>query len=756
MQNLKDGYTNAQRIQDLQDERGKLIQQLLESQKDGKPDSAIIQQLAEKDASIKLLLQMENAMQDYVKVKLDHSEDVWRIFHNVDVAVHELPFEVMYIHEDPIQADEFFEVRIGDLGQKWDNTLEKYDIGIGVIDMTLEAGKNRTAYGFDIGILSSDRRVKYLDAGDKQTTRDCPDSALIEGDIIKCTIESCGDVTILKNSQDPKCPPAAANAYTLPDETPKKYQIFIGMKNRFQKVTLIRNTQFHKLRKGLSKFPKDDMRVYVTSMNEGSPEYAKGVATGGKHLLKSGMLLRRLREDGRRVVNYRAGYDAASYDAKVGGPSSLSDFLPASLIRNRIKLSGNLVSVTRRGVDEYAVIVKSLLTGHEENFLGTNAQWDEERNRLLSSGESYLIDLPAPNGMVQTNDLLIAGTKCKTICNMTYSALTITVEDTEKSPAVLLLGGDRSQSIGSVSGALRAYEDLCVLFFDAHNDFRDPDASQYPVVHGSPLFFLLQGQLRDAIEVYNDPATDKDAYPDGTRDAIRFINSTREGRQYWQDLQDSSVGYRGFNWLRDARKINPHRMAFIGLRQTKWEAGSSVGSPLVGLFTNLLGLGEGTYSREEIKAQGVNRIFKRIIEQFRSTFPDIHERDANDPKGRWIPPIMVSWDVDSIDPKDCPCTIFQEPDGLTSEECLAFSDEIARTERLVMMETVEFNPDLWEGYRDEQVIMTINEFEAGPYGRAPREPSDKNKHRLDLQYSLNLIQDMIQRAFKPNAKLVSI
>lgn len=757
----------TQHILQLHDERGKLVQQILDHGAD-EPDRALIQKLVEKDACVKMLLEMEPSTEDYVKIALDKS--AWMIFHNVDEGNDNLPFEVMYAHTDYLYPGGFFQCRVEDLGENWqklDKPHQDFDIGIGVIDESVKAGENRLKYGFDIGFLSNAHGVTYLGPGDTKESTGCPESALIEGDVISCRIDEYGSVIAEKN---PGEAPKQSDNYK-PSE--KKYKIFIGMKYRYQKVTLAQNTSFDFMCKDrLGEFPKIDVRVYVTSINEGSPRYAEGVANGGKHLLRDGTLVRRIREDGRCIVNYEAGCDASIYDAKVGANLDLEMILPNQLLRNRLKLSGNLVSVTRRGIDEYAVVVKSLLSGHEENFLGTNAQWQEERDRLLSSGERFVIDLPTANGMVQTNNLLIAGTKCKTICNMIYRALTAPIreqsapafqrigsgslkaqtqqlrkDEKAKSPAVLLLGGDRSQSIGSISGALRAYDDLCVLFFDAHNDFRDPSCSQYPIVHGSPLFFLLQSQLRDAIKEYKK---DPSAYSDETRDAIRFINSTREGRLYWEDLQNSEVGYRGFNWLEDSKKINPQRMAFIGLRQTEWEAGSSVGSPLVGLFTNLLGLKKGTYSHDLIKSEGVKKIFQRIIDQFRSTFDKgyLDKKDKEHPKGRWIPPIFVSWDVDSIDPKDCPCTIFQEPNGLTSEECLAFSDEIASTRSLVLMETIEFNPDLWEGYRDEPAIMTINEFEAGPFARAPREPTDKNKHRLDLQLSISLIQDMIQRAFK--------
>ena len=83
-------------------------------------------------------------------------------------------------------------------------------------------------------------------------------------------------------------------------------------------------------------------------------------------------------------------------------------------------------------------------------------------------------------------------------------------------------------------------------------------------------------------------------------------------------------------------------------------------------------------------------MFAEIVEQWRNTFPKEHlerkDKEAQEKEEKWIPPIMVSWDVDSIDPNTCPCTIAQEANGLNSEECLAFCDEVAYTRKMVMME----------------------------------------------------------------------
>ena len=104
---------------------------------------------------------------------------------------------------------------------------------------------------------------------------------------------------------------------------------------------------------------------------------------------------------------------------------------------------------------------------------------------------------------------------------------------------------------------------------------------------------------------------------------------------------------------------------------------------------------------------GVKKVFADIIEQWRNSFPREHvarkDKEAQE-KGedKWIPPIMVSWDTDSIDPNAFPCTIAQEANGLSSEECLAFCDEVANTHKMVLMEVFQLsfiNYDLGIGVR---------------------------------------------------------
>ena len=74
-----------------------------------------------------------------------------------------------------------------------------------------------------------------------------------------------------------------------------------------------------------------------------------------------------------------------------------------------------------------------------------------------------------------------------------YKKITKAVNDSirrERTP--LVLGGDHSISIGSISAALRFYKsDLAVLWIDAHADLNTPQSSPSGNLHGMPLAALM-------------------------------------------------------------------------------------------------------------------------------------------------------------------------------------------------------------------------------------------------------------------------
>lgn len=56
---------------------------------------------------------------------------------------------------------------------------------------------------------------------------------------------------------------------------------------------------------------------------------------------------------------------------------------------------------------------------------------------------------------------------------------------------MLTVGGDHSIASGSIHGILSHYEDLKVIWVDAHADILDADKTDYTGYHGSPLAHLL-------------------------------------------------------------------------------------------------------------------------------------------------------------------------------------------------------------------------------------------------------------------------
>ncbi|XP_072499435.1 arginase-1-like isoform X2 [Notamacropus eugenii] len=77
--------------------------------------------------------------------------------------------------------------------------------------------------------------------------------------------------------------------------------------------------------------------------------------------------------------------------------------------------------------------------------------------------------------------------------------LTRVVEEVKKNGRTsLVLGGDHSLSIGSISGHAKVHPDLCVIWVDAHSDINTPLTTTSGNLHGQPVSFLLK-ELREEI-----------------------------------------------------------------------------------------------------------------------------------------------------------------------------------------------------------------------------------------------------------------
>nr|KAF6461398.1 arginase 1 [Molossus molossus] len=67
------------------------------------------------------------------------------------------------------------------------------------------------------------------------------------------------------------------------------------------------------------------------------------------------------------------------------------------------------------------------------------------------------------------------------------------VADVKKNGRIsLVLGGDHSLAIGSISGHAKVHPDLCIIWVDAHTDVNTPQTTSSGNLHGQPVSFLLK------------------------------------------------------------------------------------------------------------------------------------------------------------------------------------------------------------------------------------------------------------------------
>jgi len=127
----------------------------------------------------------------------------------------------------------------------------------------------------------------------------------------------------------------------------------------------------------------------------------------------------------------------------------------------------------------------------------------------------------------------------------------------KKGHGVLVLGGDHSLAIGSISASSSAYDDLCVVWVDAHADINTPKTSPTGNIHGMPVAFLMQLDM---------------------------------------------VPVPGFDWLSE-KKLTPERIVYVGLRDVD-EGEKEI----------LKKLNIKAFSMTEVDHYGINQVMKMALD----------------------------------------------------------------------------------------------------------------------------------------------
>lgn len=199
----------------------------------------------------------------------------------------------------------------------------------------------------------------------------------------------------------------------------------------------------------------------------------------------------------------------------------------------------------------------------------------------------------------------------------------------------IVVGGDHSIAIGSVSGTKMAFpkERLGVVWIDAHADLHTPWTTPSGNVHGMPLALLMQIEKRGR----NRPQV----YTMATWDRLR------------------KIGVNG-------PKLAPRDLVFIALRDYEPEEETIIREHGIKVITV-----------DDLRAKGADAVVQETL---------AHLADCKR--------IHVSFDVDSLDPSISVGTGTPVPGGLTTQEATLLLQGLCRDTRTATLDVVEINPAL--------------------------------------------------------------
>ena len=220
---------------------------------------------------------------------------------------------------------------------------------------------------------------------------------------------------------------------------------------------------------------------------------------------------------------------------------------------------------------------------------------------------------------------------------------------TKEGSLPIVLAGDHSSSIGTISGIKMAYPDkkVGVIWIDAHADIHSPYTTPSGNMHGMPISCLLAEDNQDRLQNKLDDET----------------------IEYWEKLKNLG-GIKP--------KIDYNDLVYIAVRDFEPAEDYLLKKNKVRIF-----------SLQEIRKKAVERIAIEALNY-------LDHCDL----------IYVSFDVDSMDSRISSGTGTPVPNGITEKEAGNLIYYIMRSKKIVCFEMVEINPTL-----DKENLMAENAFE---------------------------------------------
>jgi arginase len=214
----------------------------------------------------------------------------------------------------------------------------------------------------------------------------------------------------------------------------------------------------------------------------------------------------------------------------------------------------------------------------------------------------------------------------------------------------IIIGGDHSIAIGSVSGTKMAHanERIGVIWIDAHADLHSPWTTPSGNVHGMPLALLMNIEKK----------------------------GNNRPRMFTLDVWDRlrKIGASG-------PKVLPEDLVFIGLRDFEAEEAAIIKEHNIKVITV-----------EELRAKGAAAVVKEVL-AYLGACDKLH----------------VSFDVDSLDPSISVGTGTPVPNGLFLDEARTLLTDFCSDPKTVALDVVEINPALDTRNAMAESVLTVME-----------------------------------------------
>jgi len=175
-------------------------------------------------------------------------------------------------------------------------------------------------------------------------------------------------------------------------------------------------------------------------------------------------------------------------------------------------------------------------------------------------------DLPTPSGIKNPRRVGKA-------TNQLYNF----IKNADKNHMILTLGGDHSFALGSIAALLEKWQNLSIVWVDAHGDINTPQTSPSGNIHGMPVAFLL-GMVQEDVP--------------------------------------------GLEWMKGLPKLDPKRICYVGLRHIDFHEKE-----------NIVNAGIKAFSLHEVDKYGIGKVMDMVMEHLGNDVP-IHlsfDIDAIDP-----------------------------------------------------------------------------------------------------------------------------